>query len=210
MISFKSFIKEEEKQHRGTLHCFDVDETLFKTHAKIHVKNEKGETTHKLSNSEYNDHKLPKGHKYDFHEFRSSKEFANNSEPMPKMLNKMKAIHKNIQKSPHHKVIINTARADMDDKDKYLDKFKKHGVPIHDIHVHRAGNLPGDDSVAEKKTKVVHDQLTKKPYAKVHMYDDSKTNLKHFLGLKDKHPNTEFHAHHVQDDGSVKKYHGEG
>ena len=204
MKSFKTFIAEKTK---GSLHVFDVDETLFKTHAKIHVK--KGDKTVKtLSNAEYNDHKLPTGHHYDYHEFRDAEKFHKDSEPMPKMLNKMKAIHKNIQKSPHHKVIINTARADMDDKDKYLDKFKKHGVPIHDIHVHRAGNLPGDDSVAEKKTKVVHDQLTKKPYAKVHMYDDSKTNLKHFLGLKDKHPNTEFHAHHVQDDGTTKKFKG--
>jgi hypothetical protein len=37
------------------------------------------------------------------------------------------------------------------------------------------------------------------------MYDDSKTNLHHFLNLKDQHPNTEFHAHHVADDGSTTR-----
>lgn len=205
MLSFRSYLKEEAE--RGTLHSFDVDETLFKTTAKVHVKHGDKHVT-SLSNAEYNTHKLEPGHRYDYSEFQSSKKFHDDSEPIHKMLGKVKAIHKNISGSPHHKIIINTARSDMDDKQTYLDKFKKHGLPIDDIHVHRAGNDKGEGSVAQKKANVIKQQLAKHPYKKVHVYDDSTENLNHVLALKAEHPDTEFHAWHVQHDGSVKKYKG--
>lgn len=205
MQSFLEFLGEETK---GTLHSFDADETLFNTNAKIHVKH-KGKIVQSLSNSEYNNHKLKHGHSYDYSEFKDSKKFADESKPVHKMLNKVKAIHKNIKDSPHHKIIINTARTDMDDKDTYINKFKKHGLPMHDIHVNRAGNDTSKDSVAAKKAKVISQHVEKHAYKKVHVYDDSKENLKHALALKDKHPNTTFHAWHVQHDGSVQKYKGD-
>lgn len=205
MFSFKSFLIEEES--KGTLHSFDVDETLFKTNARVHVKHGDKHVT-SLSNAEYNTHKLEPGHKYDYSEFTSAERFADDSLPIHKMLAKVKGIHKNISGSPHHKIIINTARADMDDKDLYLSKFKKHGLPIEDIHVHRAGNDRGEGSVAEKKANVIRKQLQAKPYKKVHVYDDSTDNLEHTLQLSKEFPNTKFHAWHVQHDGSVKRYKG--
>lgn len=206
MKSFKLHLVEQES--KGTLHSFDVDETLMNTHAKIHVKDHKGKTVQKLSNQEYNDHKLKPGHDYDFREFRSSDKFAKTSKPIPKMIDKLKTIHKNIQGKSNHKIIINTARADMDDKDKYLDTFRKHGVPVDDTHVHRAGNLPGEDSVASKKAEVLRQHIKKHGYSKVHVYDDSKTNLNHAKALEKEFPDTKVHAWHVQHDGSVKKYNG--
>ena len=205
MQSFLEFLGKETK---GTLHSFDADETLFNTNAKVHVKH-KGKTVQSLSNSEYNNHKLKHGHSYDYSEFKDSKKFADESKPVHKMLNKVKAIHKNIKGSPNHKIIINTARTDMDDKDTYINKFKKHGLPMHDIHVNRAGNDTSKDSVAAKKAKVISQHVEKHGYKKVHVYDDSKENLKHTLALKNKHPNTTFHAWHVQHDGSVQKYKGD-
>jgi hypothetical protein len=49
--------------------------------------------------------------------------------------------------------------------------------------------------------------VKKHGYKKVHLYDDSHANLKHFKKLKDDHPDVEFHAHHVSHDpetGHVK------
>lgn len=204
MKTFRQYINEEAK---GTLHSFDVDETLFKTHAKVHVIH-KGKKVQSLSNAEYNTHKLKPGHSYDYSEFKDADKFHDESQPIHKMLAKVKAIHKNIKDSPHHKIIINTARSDMDNKKTYLHKFKKHGVPIHDIHVNRAGNIPGNASVAEKKAAVISHHVAKHGFKKVHVYDDSTENLDHVLALKHKHPGTEFHAWHVQHDGSVKKYKG--
>ena len=205
MKSFLEFLAESGEH--GTLHSFDVDETLFKTNAKVHVMHGKKHGA-SLSNSEYNHHKLSPEHHYDYSEFQDSKKFHDESHPIHKMLAKVKAIHNDIKNSPQHKIIINTARGDMNDKDKYLAKFKKHGLPIHDIHVNRAGNdkIPG--SVAEKKARVIDHHITQHKFKNVHVYDDSKENLDHSLALGKKHPNTKIHAWHVHHDGSIKAYHG--
>ena len=204
MKTFSEFL--EESAEHGTLHSFDVDETLFKTNAKVHVMHGNKRVA-SLSNAEYNTHKLKPGHHYDYSEFQDSKKFHDESHPIHRMLAKVKAIHSNIKDSPHHKIIINTARSDMNDRDTYLAKFKKHGLPIHDIHVHRAGNDKSNASVAEKKAKVIDHQIAKNKYKNVHVYDDSTENLDHSLALAKKHPNTKIHAWHVQHDGSIKRYH---
>jgi hypothetical protein len=203
----------DEAAKKSSLHVFDIDDTLFHTHAKIHVKDRTGKTVQTLSNSEFNDHKLEKGHSYDFHEFRSARKFATTSQPIPKMLRKIKAIHHHVVNVPHSRVIMNTARADFDDKNKFLDTFRRHGVAVDHaekpIHAHRAGNEPGNDLPAVKKNAVLRRYLDKHPYGSVHMYDDSKTNLHHFLKLKHEYPSTNFHAWHAQPDGSLQKFHSE-
>lgn len=214
MKSLKEHIETlDEAARKSSLHVFDIDDTLFHTHAKIHVKDKNGKTVKTLSNSEFNDHKLEPGHHYDFHEFRSARKFATTSQPIPKMLHKMKAIHNHVINVPHSRVIMNTARADFDDKNRFLDTFRRHGVPVDHpekpIHAHRAGNEEGDDLPAVKKNKVLRRYLDKHPYGSVHMYDDSKTNLHHFLKLKKEYPSTNFHAWHAQPDGSLRRFHSE-
>jgi hypothetical protein len=203
----------DEAAKKSSLHVFDIDDTLFHTHAQIHVKDPAGRVVQKLSNSEFNDHKLPRGHNYDFSEFRDAKKFQTTSKPIPKMLNRMKAIHSHIINVPHSRVIMNTARADFDNKDRFLDTFRRHGVAVDHtekpIHAHRAGNEPGDDLPAVKKNAVLRRYLNKHAYGSVHMYDDSRTNLQHFLKLKQEYPSTNFHAWHAQPDGSIKKFNSE-
>lgn len=205
MKSFLEFLAESE--NHGTLHSFDVDETLFRTNAKVHVM-QGGKRVASLSNSEYNTHKLPPQHHYDFSEFEDSKKFHDESHPIHKMLTKVKAIHKNIKNSPQHKIIINTARGDMNDKGKYLAKFKKHGLPMHDIHIVRAGNDKVSGSVAQKKARVIDQHIIQHKFKNVNVYDDNKENLDHSLALSKKHPNTKIHAWHVKHDGSINAYHG--
>jgi hypothetical protein len=210
MKSFTEHLEEaRQRTIKSSLHVFDIDDTLFHTDARIHVKDRSGKTVQTLSNAEFNDHKLPAGHNYDFSEFRSSDRFHKTSKPIHRMLKKMKAIHNNVSQHPHSRVIMNTARADFDDPAKFLDTFRKHDIPVDHIHVHRAGNEKQGNLPAEKKNVVLRRYLDKHPYGKVHMYDDSQTNLHHFLQLKHEYPNTEFHAYHAQSNGSIKKYHGE-
>ncbi len=159
------------------LHMFDVDDTLFHTTAKIHVKDKSGKTVKTLSNSEFNTHTLDKGHHYDFHEFRDADKFHRESKPISKMIGKIRKIHDNVKQKPDSKVILNTARADFDDKHKFLDKFRKHGIDIDNIHVERAGNIPGDEHPAEKKAQIVRNHLARKDYKHVTLYDDSISNL---------------------------------
>lgn len=203
MRKFLDYIAEETS---NGLHVFDVDDTLFHTTAKIRVMRGKKQVT-SLSNSEYNTHKLPDGHHYDYTEFRSAEKFDSESKPNQRVIQKMKNLHTKT-KSSGGKVIINTARADFDDRDRFLGAFKKHGVDIDNIHVHRAGNMKGEGTVASKKTEIIRNQIKNGNYNHVSLYDDSEQNLKHFLELKKEFPHINFNAHHVKPDGKFKRYTG--
>jgi hypothetical protein len=196
MIKFKQFLEEEAKDPKSkTLHAFDMDEVLFHhdhSKVKVHVKDEHGKRVGSLTNQEYNSHKLPHGHSYDYSEFRSSKVFKKSASPIHKMIHKLKAIHKN-----NKNVEIVTARSDMDDKHGFMKTLKHHGIDPHEVHVRRAGNT-GAKTPAEAKHKVIGDLVKKHGYKKVHLYDDSKDNLEKFKSLKHDHPDVEFHAHHVE------------
>lgn len=192
MKRFKDFLSETN------LHIFDIDDTLFHHPAKIRVMKGHNEIA-RLSSSEYAKHTLPAGHRYDYSEFRSSQHFHDTAEPIEPMINRLKSLHKN----PKNKIIMNTARGDMDNREKFLDKFRKHGIDIDRIHIHRAGDmeLPGPDA----KAHITDKQLRKGNYKSVHMYDDHTENLNSFMKLKDKHPDTKFKAYHVQN-GKMKTH----
>lgn len=202
LLNFRKFLEEEKK---GTLHVVDIDDTLFHTTAKVRVRNSKGKIVRYLSNSDFNTYKLKPGQKFDFKEFKSAKKFRNESKPITPMINKMKKMHKN----PKSKVIINTARADFDNKHEFLNTFRDHGVDIDKIHVHRTGNDTSNELPADKKIKVIRTYIDKNDHKKVVMYDDSKTNLKALLNMKREYPNVKFIAFHVKPDGSMSRYNGE-
>lgn len=197
MLSFKDYL--EEASNPNTLHAFDIDETLFAhdpSKLRVHVQDRKtGERVASLTNQEFNTHKLSPEHKYDFSEFKSSKTFQQSARPIRKMISKMKAIHNN-----GGKVEMVTARQDFDDKHEFAKHFKKYGIDIGKIHVRRAGNVDPEAAPGPNKAKVISGLIKKHGYSKVHLYDDSQSNLDHFLGLKDKHPDVAFHAHHVHHD----------
>lgn len=206
MLNFKEYIIERA----STLHVFDIDDTLVHSKAKVHVKDGSGKTVKMLNTSEYNTHKLPHGHHYDYHEFRSAEVFNKTSKPIKPMIRAINATQRTSSKNPHNKTVINTARADFDNRDKFLDTLRHHGIShIDKIHVHRAGNIPGNEKPAHKKLTFIRQHLDKHPYHKVKMYDDSKENLHAFLGLKKEYPNAKFHAFHVDEKGKMTRYHGE-
>jgi len=196
MLKFLNFIIEESQRKdpkSTTLHAFDLDETLFHhdhSKVKVHVNDEHGKRVQSLTNQEFNNHKLKKGHSYDFGDFKSTNIFKQSAHPIHKMIRKLKAIHKN-----NKNVEIVTARSDLDDKKGFGDELGKHGINTREIHVRRAGNTPG--TPGEAKRKVISDLIKKNGYKKVHLYDDSEMNLQHFSKLKQDHPDVELHAHHV-------------
>ena len=202
MESFIEYINE------SVLHVYDIDDTLLHTNANIHIKDADGNFVKKLSNQEFNDHKLAPGHSYDFHEFRDANKFNTESEPIEKTLAQLKRIHQKIKLrlTPGSRIIMNTAREDFDDKDKFLDTFKKQGLDMDTIHVHRAGNNPGNDIPAVKKLIHIRAHLDGGDYKEVHMYDDSKTNLNHFKSLKKEYPKVRFHAWHVDGKGNIRHH----
>ena len=134
MFSFKAFLAEEKKNkydasgHKSA-HFFDIDDTLFHTSGehgpKVMVKNkETGKTEHELNSSEFNKHHIQPHQEYDFEQFKDPEIFSK-AKPIRPVLAKIKGIQKN-----GGKVVFNTARSDMSDKDKFLDKFSKYGIDM--------------------------------------------------------------------------------
>lgn len=200
MLTFKSFITEQARGKGLTI--FDIDETLFQTKALVKVmKDEK--VVHSLDNQAFNTYKLKDGEKYDFGEFRSAKIFQNTSVPIMKMIQKAKAIIRNAVNAGS-KVIIVTARADFDDKKKFLDTFRRYGVDIDNVYVERAGNL-GLGSSAKNKRFIFHKYLRKGEYERVRFFDDAMSNITMFKALAKQYPNISFEAYHVHHDGSIRK-----
>ena len=122
------------------LTMFDVDETMFKTKAKVKVINKNGKVIKKLDNQQFNLYKKKAGEEFDFGEFKNAEVFNRTSTPIARMINKVKVILKNATKKGS-KVIIVTARPNFDDKELFLDTFRNQGIDIDKIYVERAGNL---------------------------------------------------------------------
>jgi hypothetical protein len=186
----------EEKKLGLTI--FDIDETLMRTTAKIKVvKN--GREVRSLTNQEFNSYQLKPGEEYDFGEFRNAEKFQKESEPIGPMIAKLKAILNNAGDS---KVIMLTARADFDDKETFLDTFRKLGIDMNRVHVHRAGNLGG--SPAASKAVWIRKYLDTGKYGRVRLYDDAVSNIKMFNALAKEYPDIEFFPYLVTHDGRVK------
>lgn len=181
------------------LTIFDIDDTLFHTTAQVKVVKD-GRVIHSLTNQEFNNYQLKPGESFDFGEFRSAEKFQRESVPIKPMIAKLKAILRNVGDS---QVIMLTARADFDDKEKFLDTFRRYGIDMSRIHVHRAGNLPGDAIPAEKKAVWVRRYLDTGKYNRVRLYDDSMTNLRVFKALKAEYPEVEFKAYLITPTGSA-------
>lgn len=171
---------EGKPKPKGKVRAWDMDETLMRNDPKkirVHVKDKEGKRVQSLTNQEFNTHKLDKekGHSYDFGEFRSSEKFAGASKPNKSMIKKLK---KQVRRGkPVH---IVTARGSFDDQPKFAKHLRRHGIEIdpgkgkggRHVHVHRAGDMPGDD-IGEKKVKIVKGLMKKHGTSGAEMYDDA-------------------------------------
>ena len=199
MVKFKQFL--EEQSGKG-LTIFDIDETMFKTSAKVEVKKD-GKTIKKLDNQQFNNYKLKTGEKFDFGQFTNAEIFNKTSTPIARMINKVKAILKNATKRGS-RVIIVTARPNFDNKDLFLDTFRNQGIDIDKIYVERAGNL-GTGPAAENKKVIFRKYLDQKIFKRIRLFDDAKSNLKAFLSLLNNYPGVSFEAFLAKPNGSVSR-----
>lgn len=188
------------KQSGADLVIFDIDDTLLHTTAKIKVVKD-GQVIRDLTNQEFNNYQLQPGEQFDFGEFRDAKKFAQESKPIEPMIRKLKTI---LSHAGNAKVIMLTARADFDDKHTFLKTFADLGIDMSRVHVHRAGNLPGEEIPAEKKAVWVRRYLDTGHYAHVRLYDDSMSNLRVFKSLKQEYPTVDFRAMYVGPTGDTQ------
>lgn len=200
MSRYKNFLNELSSIYGKGITFIDIDETIFKTFAKIYVLDkETKEIKQKLTNQEFNTYKLKDNEEFDFCEFRDAKTFNETSIPIEKTIKRIKRMFKNIDKR-ESKVVLLTARADFNDKETFLETFRKHGIPIDSIYVERVGNFKSNPaiykniirahgmpkSIADAKEKVIINYINTGEYRRVRLIDDDIKNIKTFLKIKDK------------------------
>ena len=181
-----NYINEVSKKGLG-ITFIDIDETMFKTFAKINVIKD-GKIIKSLTNAEYNHYKPSKGETFDFEEFRDAKLFYETSKPIKKMIDRIiRMTSKSLDRGS--KFIFLTARADFDDKDIFLETFKKEGIPINDMYVERAGNTPDKGTtIPLKKKNIILKYLKSGLYRRVRIFDDYINTCKEFLEIKNDLP----------------------
>lgn len=197
-------MKAQEITKGHSLTIFDIDDTLFHTTAKIKVINQQTGQIKSLTNQEFNTYERKPNEVFDFGEFRNAEKFRQESIPIRPMIAKLKSI---LNKTTG-KVIMLTARADFDDREKFLDLFRSYGIDMSKVHVHRAGNLITPESPAEKKAVFVRQYLNSGLYSRVRLYDDSMKNLVVFKNLKTEYPNVDFRAYYVGPEGNTSTVEG--
>ena len=200
MKKFNDYITE--RANKG-LTIFDIDDTLFVSKARVLVVNKKTGRTKPLTPKQFNSYKLGNDEEFDYGEFKSSKLFNQTATPIGRMIAKAKAIVKNAT-AKGSKVIIITARADMDDKKLFLKTLDSHGIPLRKVFVERAGNVGGANS-AKNKAVVIKKYLDTGEYARVRLFDDHRENLQALLDLKREYPQVEMFAYLADKNGNVKR-----
>ena len=179
---------------------FDIDDTLVHTQTQVHVIKH-GRVIKSLNSHEFTHYRLRPGEHFDFGDFRDAREFFTNARPIIPMMNQLKH-----DIATGNRVVMVTARSDFNDKELFLDTFRKYGVDMSRVHVYRAGNMTTDHSTEERKKIIIRRLLDQGQYHKAIMYDDAIPNLKSFLELKKEYPHTRFYAWHVSLTGEATEY----
>jgi len=180
---------------------FDIDDTLVHTQTRVHViKN--GQAIKSLNSHDFTHYRLEPGETFDFGDFTDAKEFFEKSRPIIPMMNQLKQ-----DIATGNRVVMVTARSDFDDKELFLDTFRKYGVDMDRVHVYRAGNITDRIATEKKKKLIIRELLKKDYYTKAIMYDDAEPNLQAFVSLKNEFPHTRFYAWHVTREGQAAEYH---
>ncbi|MDZ4786805.1 MAG: Dyp-type peroxidase [bacterium] len=201
----------------------DIDETIFRTYALINVI-KSGAVIKQLTNQEFNEYPLEEGESFDFSQFKDAEKFLDTSQPIPQIISNVKDILRIVSKnSTGSRIVFLTARSDFDDKNVFLNTFRKYGIDIDSsrMYVERSGNFR-TGTVAEKKKKIVMEYLKDGKYRRVRLIDDNQANLDEFLTIKrsldsnliglikkkhfldDLTDPIEFYAYHVNHEGEMK------
>jgi GNAT superfamily N-acetyltransferase len=185
----------------GKLVIFDIDDTLVNTDTRVNVVQD-GRIIKQLNSHDFTHYKLGPGETFDFGAFKDAREFFTKAKPIPGMIKQLKN-----DIATGNRVIMLTARSDFNDRDVFLDTFRRFGIDMDKVHVYRAGNLAIKAATEEKKKIILKHLLGKEHFDKLIMYDDSVPNLNAFLSLKQEYPYSKFYAWHVDPNGQASEYH---
>jgi len=205
-MKLKNYLNEIKSIYGAGISFIDLDECLFRTFAKIYViDDETGKIIKKLDNQEFNTYELQPGNHYDFNEFTNAEMFKKTSIPIPKTIDRIKRMFKNIDKRKS-KVVFLTARSDFDNKEEFLQTFRDYGIPIDNIYVERAGNIR-TGTVASNKKNIIMNYLSTGKYRRCRMVDDDMKNIKTFLKIEGELPESLINKikkiHNIKEEESI-------
>lgn len=191
--------KRKKKKSKGTLHAYDMDETLFSdSKSRVRVRDKEGNVKRELDNQQFNSDKKGDDEDYDFDDFRKAKNHGKNVKANKKMVKHLK---KNLKRNKPVEII--TARADFDDKEEFAKTFKRHGINIDPkarkgVHVRRVGNET-TGTIGDRKTNTAADSAKRRGVKRVRMYDDSSHVLKDMKDkMKKDHPDIDYKGKKVE------------
>lgn len=221
-MRLKSFIVERQSLYGPGITFLDIDETILRTYARVNIKKD-GKTISRLRNHEYLNYVPQEGEVADFSEYTDADVFYNTSEPIMPVIKRIQRMFQKIRERGSRVVIV-SGREDLNNKAKFLETFKKFGIPIDDIYVERVGNIPeATNNLPQAKKKVIFKYLATGLYRRARLIDDSRDNCKAFLELENELPEEtikkikekynvpegepviDFYALQVMKDGSLKR-----
>ena len=169
-----------EDDEGAALTIFDIDDTLFRTTARIKAKTPDGKIKI-LTPTEWDKLQKERPHDdhpdLDFDEFTDSKLFYDTSTPIKKIWKTAQKTLMSLGRRPGSRVVIISARHKFDDFNLFVDTFHKHGLDISKENFFTVGGA------RRKKAKII-ELLDEGNYTETRMFDDHLPNLIDFLNLK--------------------------
>lgn len=174
------------ESYRNKMFVFDVDETLFKTYAKILVVNKRDSdknivvkdgknVVRELSNQEFNSYKLGPGEEFSFEQFKDMDFFRETSEPIRNVLDLLKDLKSEGQ------VCLMTARMLPKDLNGFFDAFADYygtREVMQDVVVAMVGG-------AENKKAKFANWIDRFKPDYIEFYDDHRQNLEDLQELEE-------------------------
>ena len=191
---FRPYIVEGRKGRFDHIAFVDIDDTMFKTTARIGVRNTKTGEVRSLSNQEFNSYRFGPDEEPDYGEFRDAKKFRDSSRVIEST---MKMVKRTLA-TKGSAVCFLTARSSFDDNAIVRATFRDHGINMSgsDTFIELTGNLEGRiGTVPARKEFVVRKFIDRYGPSSVAMYDDHLGNLKVMDDVRRDYPEV-----------SVKKY----
>jgi uncharacterized HAD superfamily protein len=153
-------------------YCFDFDETLVTTKARIYVYRN-GSYVKAMTSKEFNNYKRQPGDKLDFRDFENG-EMILNAKPY-KMWSVIQKISRTIRaEKSTAEIYILTARTP--DMKSYIYEFlKRNGIEIDLDNIITIGDGIGKIDISEEKKKELKELA--KAYDEVYFFDDDPKNI---------------------------------
>lgn len=94
-IIINYILSSDTDASKRVINFIDIDDTLFKTGAKVKVLDKDGNVVTELNSEEFNTYKLKPGEHYDFSNFLDSDIFFNTAKPIKSVLDKINMLLNN-------------------------------------------------------------------------------------------------------------------